>query len=306
MKRTDLKTDAFTLIELLVVISIISMLIAILLPALGKARDQARKIQCLSNLRQINIGSFAYLTDNKNVWMRGQSYSYNNMGDFGRNADFYSLYSQYLGGNLNLWTGSAGGYTGDTLYNNDLRFNTASLFICPSNVRRTSNPNDPGPYNYYRLAYALWPSSAVDFVMTQEKLLLGAQYQGRSAIRNPATWSDRCNVSVPSEGNNGGYAETNHWNPVGVNDRSSVYTGNPEGGNVARADGSALWFDYEKDNTANDAFIRNGGAIGGHMAIPSNAVYAALAGSYKLRSPERAILGRSNADGTSFYKVFGN
>jgi len=58
---------AFTLIELLVVISIIALLIAILLPALGAARAAARKTQCLSNIRGMNVAWQAYPIDNKNV-----------------------------------------------------------------------------------------------------------------------------------------------------------------------------------------------------------------------------------------------
>lgn len=57
--------QAFTLVELLVVISIITLLIAVLLPALGAARAAARTVTCLSQTRQIGIGLVIYMTDYK-------------------------------------------------------------------------------------------------------------------------------------------------------------------------------------------------------------------------------------------------
>ena len=54
---------AFTLIELLVVISIIALLIAILLPALGSARDSSRRTQCLAHQKQMATASIAFATD---------------------------------------------------------------------------------------------------------------------------------------------------------------------------------------------------------------------------------------------------
>ncbi len=57
---------AFTLIELLVVVAIISLLLAILLPALGRARAEARTLKCLSNLRTLGQGVIAYtVSDNE-------------------------------------------------------------------------------------------------------------------------------------------------------------------------------------------------------------------------------------------------
>ncbi len=59
------RKHAFTLIELLVVISIVVLLIAILLPALSKAREAAKKISCLSQVRQIGTFVNIYVNDNK-------------------------------------------------------------------------------------------------------------------------------------------------------------------------------------------------------------------------------------------------
>ncbi|MEX0886436.1 MAG: prepilin-type N-terminal cleavage/methylation domain-containing protein [Phycisphaeraceae bacterium] len=61
---------AFTLIELLVAVSIIALLMALLLPALGAARGYARNIECRSNLRQIGIGFEIYARDTQDIWPR--------------------------------------------------------------------------------------------------------------------------------------------------------------------------------------------------------------------------------------------
>jgi prepilin-type N-terminal cleavage/methylation domain-containing protein/prepilin-type processing-associated H-X9-DG protein len=60
------RVHAFTLVELLTVIAIIGILAAILIPTIGAIRQNARKSQCTSNLRQVGLAYLAYMSENKN------------------------------------------------------------------------------------------------------------------------------------------------------------------------------------------------------------------------------------------------
>jgi prepilin-type N-terminal cleavage/methylation domain-containing protein/prepilin-type processing-associated H-X9-DG protein len=64
-----MKKRGFTLIELLVVIAIIAILAAILFPVFGRAREQARKATCQSNLKQLGLAAFMYVQDWDEKWM---------------------------------------------------------------------------------------------------------------------------------------------------------------------------------------------------------------------------------------------
>src|SRR5436190_1315592 len=113
---------AFTLVELLVVIGIIALLIAVLMPALNKARQQSRTVACLSNLRQMGQGWNIYLSENKGrlpyyIWSKSQAPAW------------------VTGADLNefLWHGYWFGILGDR------RVNTSSL-LCPE-------ANEAVPFN---------------------------------------------------------------------------------------------------------------------------------------------------------------
>jgi prepilin-type N-terminal cleavage/methylation domain-containing protein len=93
MKRPP-KAAAFTLIELLVVLSIIALLVAILLPAIGKARETARRAICQSNLRQWFLSVEIYANDSRDY--------YPGMVAFGQSAAGTAAY-QLVGDSQPRW-----------------------------------------------------------------------------------------------------------------------------------------------------------------------------------------------------------
>jgi prepilin-type processing-associated H-X9-DG protein/prepilin-type N-terminal cleavage/methylation domain-containing protein len=119
----------FTLVELLVVIGIIAVLVAMLLPALNKARQSAVTLQCASQMRQFGIAYATYATDNKGLLPTSQEFHpldtpyASPAGAPEPDADFYV---KYLGGSKQR--------TLSVIYSPAVR-----LYRCPI------GPTDPNP-----------------------------------------------------------------------------------------------------------------------------------------------------------------
>ncbi len=109
--KTRNNRSAFTLIELLVVIAIIAILAAILFPVFARARENARRSSCQSNLKQIGLGVLQYAQD----------------------------YDERMPSTAMNGTGTGNGFTGGLNWVVNLQpyVKSYQLFVCPSNTRNT-------------------------------------------------------------------------------------------------------------------------------------------------------------------------
>lgn len=121
-RKLNDKNSFFTLIELLIVIAIIAILASMLLPALNKAREKAKGIQCASNLKQIGFGAQTYALENSDFTI-----PYMRSGD---NQTWVSLLNTHVGG-------------GKGVIANNVNINKISkVLYCPSQTNAKLDPNN--------------------------------------------------------------------------------------------------------------------------------------------------------------------
>jgi prepilin-type N-terminal cleavage/methylation domain-containing protein len=94
---------AFTLIELLVVIAIIAILAALLLPALSSARDKAKKVQCISNMRQLAYVYHLYADDNGNKLPTSEMLGYSSYRIINDPLSLCTFFKTYVPTNNRVW-----------------------------------------------------------------------------------------------------------------------------------------------------------------------------------------------------------
>lgn len=133
---------AFTLVELLVVIGIIALLISILIPVLGKAREQSNAVKCLSNLRQMGMAAMMFAQEHKGYVPTASDHAWATYADPTRTK---FAYRSNVDQNVFDWASSLVPYLGARKSDlNSFMFNAegqSKVFVCPSDVWQDHTPS---------------------------------------------------------------------------------------------------------------------------------------------------------------------
>lgn len=264
----SLRPRGFTLIELLVVIAIIAILAAILFPVFAQAREKARQTTCLSNLKQLGLGTLQYVQDYDEQYPSGSS-----NGPFGAwnpwGFDFWQFPCSRDGSekdtDCTIWANSVQPYIKST-----------GMYGCP-----TSEANLWNPYNYGSSGAVNAPSvnDMVSYTFNGD-----LQFLPDAQIKEPTKlvlyWSGELNNSVagrvtaspslicndqnapcvykPMIGNacDAGNGGSDNWGTEYVLDNTSKWV-HGHGDNFCYADGHAKWQPLN-GNPRNDPWTETG------------------------------------------------
>jgi prepilin-type N-terminal cleavage/methylation domain-containing protein len=212
---------AFTLIELLVVIAIIAILAALLLPALASAKEKSKRIQCLSNLKQLALGANAYAVDYQDYVMQARDIP----------GSSPTAFVQVCINLTNIGAATSAGLTVQT--------NGRSVWTCPN---RPGFPLYEPDYQQFDIGYQYfggitsWMNPAGRFDSCSPVKLSRAK----------ATWCLAADSICKIDGTWG--------SPQGTGRDDVIYSNTPQhhgklnlpiGGNEAFTDGSARWIKFQ-------------------------------------------------------------
>jgi len=178
-RRSQRKQTGFTLIELLVVIAIIAILAAILFPVFAQAREKARAVSCLSNLKQIGLAGFMYAQDYDETLVRA-----NGNGD---STEWSAALDPYIKNKGNLGQNNAA--------------LQGTVFSCPS--RTVGNPYDytvNGFITGANTGAAWWPPDSNGDRTEPSLTMAGIDYPADTVFSADANKWRAAGWGVPYEG----------------------------------------------------------------------------------------------------------